>query len=138
MASDTEGSALPPVRSAPAVAARAAPAARAGGARRRARAGRPARSARLTYTRDLLLALVLRDMKIHYEGTALGFAWMLAKPLLFVGVFFFVFQVVLTLDVPRFTAFAFVGILAYGWFQSALIAASSVAFDNRDLVRRPQ
>ncbi|MFL6623158.1 MAG: ABC transporter permease [Sulfurifustaceae bacterium] len=99
---------------------------------------RPSRGAQLVYMKDLLRELVVRDMKIRYEGTALGFAWMLAKPLLFVGVFFFVFQVVLALDTPRFTSFSFIGILVYTWFQSALGDASFVAFSNRELVRRPQ
>lgn len=105
----------------------------------RARVPRPlAARAQLLHARDLLWALVLRDMKIRYEGTLLGFAWMLAKPLLFVGVFVFVFQVVLTLDLPRFTSFAFIGILVYGWFQSALVEGAFVALGNRELVRRPQ
>lgn len=99
---------------------------------------RPSTSSQLVYLKDLLRELVVRDMKIRYEGTVLGFAWMLAKPLLFVGVFFFVFQMVLALDIPRFTSFAFVGILVYTWFQSALTDASFVALSNRELVRRPQ
>ena len=100
--------------------------------------GPPLIGSRLVYARDLLRALVVRDMKIRYEGTLLGFAWMLAKPVLFVGVFFFVFQTVLALDIPRFTSFAFIGVLAYTWFQTALVEASFVAFSNRELVRRPQ
>lgn len=96
------------------------------------------KAARLIYGRDLLRELVVRDMKIRYEGTLLGFAWMLAKPLLFVGVFFFVFQTVLAIETPRFTSFAFIGILVYTWFQSALVDASFVAIRNRQLVRRPQ
>lgn len=94
--------------------------------------------ARLVYARDLLRELVVRDMKVRYEGTLLGFAWMLAKPFLFVLVFFFVFQVVLTLEVPRFTSFSLIGILAYTWFQTSLVDASFVALSNRELVRRPQ
>lgn len=100
--------------------------------------GPPLLGSRLVYVWDLLRALVVRDMKIRYEGTLLGFAWMLAKPLLFVGVFFFVFQTVLALDIPRFTSFAFIGVLGYTWFQSALVEASFIAFSNRELVRRPQ
>ena len=58
----------------------------------------------LIYVRDLLWALVMRDIKIRYEGTLLGFAWMLVKPFMFVAVFFFVFEAVLSLQTPRFTS----------------------------------
>lgn len=108
-------------------------------------AGSPARSfgrdtkiASLIYAKDLLRELVARDLKIRYEGTFLGFAWTLARPLLTLGVLFFVFQVVLMVDVPRFTSFALTGILVYTWFQSSLVDACNVALSNRDLVRRPQ
>lgn len=92
----------------------------------------------LIYVRDLLWALVVRDIKIRYEGTFLGFAWMLAKPFLFVAVFFFVFEAVLSLETPRFTSFTLIGMLVYIWFQSSLVGAATVAFSNRELVRRPQ
>jgi ABC-type polysaccharide/polyol phosphate export permease len=94
--------------------------------------------ARVAHWRDLLRELVVRDMKIRYEGTVLGFLWTLVNPLLFVGVFFFVFQVVLTTDVPRFTSFTLIGILVYSWFQASLVEACWIARSNRDLVRRPQ
>ena len=93
---------------------------------------------RLVYLMDLVRALVARDIKIRYEGTVLGFTWMLAKPFLFVGVFFFVFEVILSLDTPRFTSFTLTGMLVYTWFQSSLVGAASIVFWNRDLVRRPQ
>lgn len=97
-----------------------------------------AKVADLIYARDLLRALVVRDMKIRYESSFLGLAWTFARPLLTLGVLFFVFQVVVVLDVPRFTSFALIGIFVYTWFQSSLIDACAVALSNRDLVRRPR
>jgi len=94
--------------------------------------------AELIQLRDLLRELVMRDMKIRYEGTVLGFAWTLANPLLFVGVFYFLFNVVLDVGTPRFTSYTLIGMLVYTWFQSSVVEACSIARSNRDLVRRPQ
>jgi lipopolysaccharide transport system permease protein len=98
----------------------------------------PMAFAKLTYVRDLLRELVRRDTKVRYEGTLLGVLWLLAKPLLTVGVLFFTFHLVLAINVPRFTSFALIGVLVYTWFQSSLLDASSIGLANRDLVRRPQ
>jgi lipopolysaccharide transport system permease protein len=94
--------------------------------------------AELIQLRDLLRELVMRDMKIRYEGTVLGFAWTLVNPLLFVGVFYFLFNVVLDVGTSRFTSYTLIGMLVYMWFQSSVVEACSIARSNRDLVRRPQ
>lgn len=89
------------------------------------------------HMRDVFRELVVRDIKIRYSVTALGFAWTLAKPLFFTGVFVFLFQYVLELDVRRFSGFVLTGILIYGWFQSSISQAANVVVNNRDLVRQP-
>ncbi|MBA2411101.1 MAG: ABC transporter permease [Gammaproteobacteria bacterium] len=92
---------------------------------------------RASYLWDLLRTLVIRDMKVKYEGTLLGFAWTLINPLLFVGVFYFVFQVVLSLDIRRYSSFALIGFLVYNWFRGSLAQASTTIKNDRALLRRP-
>ena len=91
----------------------------------------------LTYYWDLLFVLVRRDLKVHYEGTLLGFAWTLIMPFLQLGIFYFLFKVILDVKMTRFTSFAFVGIIAYIWFQTALSQATASISGNRDLALRP-
>jgi len=91
----------------------------------------------IIYYWDLLYELVRRDLKVQYEGTLLGFAWTLIMPFLHLGVFYFLFKVILEVTSPRFTSFAFIGIIGYIWFQSALSQASGSASGNRDLALRP-
>jgi lipopolysaccharide transport system permease protein len=92
---------------------------------------------RASYTWDLLRTLVVRDMKVKYEGTFLGFAWTLINPLLYVGVFYFVFQVVLSLNIRRYSSFALIGFLVYNWFRASLMQASTTIKSDRALIRRP-
>ena len=74
---------------------------------------------RIIFYRDLIRELVMRDIKIRYKRSALGFAWTLANPLLYLVVFYFVFKLALDINIPRFGVFAFTGIIAWGWFQSS-------------------
>lgn len=92
---------------------------------------------RLIRARDLLRELVARDLKVRYKRSILGFAWALVTPLMFLSVFYFVFQVALSFDIPRFGPFAFTGMLAYGWFQSSVSQAAVAITNSRELIRWP-
>lgn len=91
----------------------------------------------LLHTIDLLRSLVERDMKILYKRSVLGVAWTLINPLLQLAVFIFVFQVVLPVDVPKYSSFVFVGLLIWTWFQNSLLQATDVIIANRPLIRQP-
>jgi lipopolysaccharide transport system permease protein len=92
---------------------------------------------RMRHGWDLLLTLVARDVKLRYRRSVLGVAWSLLNPLLQLLVFQFVFSTVLPLNVPDYTAFLFIGILVWSWFQSSLISATSAVVDNGQLIRQP-
>jgi lipopolysaccharide transport system permease protein len=92
---------------------------------------------RLIYLRDLLRELVARDMKLRYKRSVLGIAWSLLNPLAQLLVFNFIFHLVLPLNIPNYTSFLFIGLLAWSWFQSSLFTATSAIVDNRELIRRP-
>jgi len=92
---------------------------------------------RLIYLRDLLRELVVRDLKVRYKRSVLGFAWALVTPLLFLSVFYFIFKVALSLEIPRFGTYAFTGMLVYSWFQTSVSQASGAITDSRELIRWP-
>jgi homopolymeric O-antigen transport system permease protein len=92
---------------------------------------------RKAYLWDLLVHLTIRDLKVRYEGSTLGFAWSLANPLLLLCVFYFLFQMVLSVDVRRFSSFTFTGILIWYWFSSSLTQAATSITASRELIRRP-
>jgi lipopolysaccharide transport system permease protein len=92
---------------------------------------------RLLYLWDLLRELVARDMKVRYKGSALGIIWSLMNPLMQLLVFNFIFRLVLQLNIPRYSSFAFSGMLAWTWFQASLLDASGSMINSRELVKRP-
>jgi len=92
---------------------------------------------RFAHRRDLLRELVLRDMRMRYRGSWLGAAWTLLNPLSELVVLLFIFDHVLPLNIPDYSAFLFTGLLVYSWFQSSLTFATVAIVGHRELVRRP-
>jgi lipopolysaccharide transport system permease protein len=87
--------------------------------------------------RDLLHELVARDMKLKYKRSVFGIGWSLLNPLTQLLVFYFIFELVLPLNIPNYVLFLFTGVLVWSWFQSSLLLASGSVVDNRDLIKRP-
>ena len=87
--------------------------------------------------RDLLRELVARDMKLRYKRSVLGIAWSLLHPLAQLLVFYFIFDLVLPLNIPNYPMFLFTGLLAWSWSQSALLQATIAIVENGDLIKRP-
>lgn len=94
-------------------------------------------SASTVYLWDLVYELVGRDMKVRYRRSALGILWSLLNPLAYLVVLVFVFQSVAPLNIPNYPLFTFTGVLAWGWFSSALPAATNSITSNRELIRQP-
>src|SRR5688572_13126368 len=77
-------------------------------------------SRRATHTRDLITSLVARDFHARYRDSALGVVWALISPLAQLMTFHFLFQQVLSLNIRRYSSFAFIGLIAWGWFSTTL------------------
>ncbi|MEG4499913.1 ABC transporter permease [Microcoleus sp. F10-C6] len=86
---------------------------------------------------DLLRVLVDRDMKLLYKRSTLGIAWTLISPLLQLAVFSFLFRSVVPLNIPKFSSFAFSGLLIWSWSQTALFKSTGLITTNKALIRQP-
>jgi ABC-type polysaccharide/polyol phosphate export permease len=86
--------------------------------------------------RDLARHLVLRDLRLKYKGSTLGFAWSLANPLLMAAVYTVAFKYIVRLPVEHFPLFLLSGLLPWTFFTTALAGATSSIVDNGALVRK--
>jgi ABC-2 type transport system permease protein len=85
---------------------------------------------------ELLVQLVRKDLKVKYQGSALGFAWSLANPLLLLGIYYLIFGIVLDNGVPAFPIYLMAGLLPFTAFSSAVTAASGTVVGNAGLVKK--
>jgi ABC-2 type transport system permease protein len=85
---------------------------------------------------ELLANLVRKDLKVKYQGSALGFLWSLANPLLLLVVYTFVFQLVLRSGIPQFGFFLLSGLLVWNAFSGAVGSACGAVVGNAGLVKK--
>jgi ABC-type polysaccharide/polyol phosphate export permease len=83
----------------------------------------------------LLRNLVVKDLKLKYRGSVLGFVWSLANPLLMIAVYTVAFTYILRLRTPGFVFYLMLGILAWTFFANAIMMSSGAIVDNGGLVR---
>ncbi len=86
--------------------------------------------------RELIKNLVLKDLKLKYRDSVLGFLWSLANPLLLILVYSFVFGHILRVDLPNFSYFLMVGILPWNFFSQSLMMSTGSILDNGSLIRK--
>jgi lipopolysaccharide transport system permease protein len=86
--------------------------------------------------RELIRNLVLKDLKLKYRDSALGFLWSLANPLLLILVYSFVFGHLFTGGPPNFPYFLMIGILPWNFFAQSLMMSTGSILDNGNLIRK--
>ena len=86
--------------------------------------------------RELIGALVAKQIKLRYRGSVLGFLWTLLHPLLLMLVYTLVFSVYFRLDMEKYPAFLFTGLLPWIWFASSLQQGVTCILDGAGLVTR--
>src|SRR5215471_6062947 len=75
--------------------------------------GGGARLAQIWRYRELLVALVRKELKVKYKNSALGFFWSLLNPALYLVVFYIVFSYFLPSGIPFFAIFLLSGLLPW-------------------------
>ncbi len=87
--------------------------------------------------RELVKNLVVRDLKLRYRSSVLGFLWCLVNPLLMMGVFTLVFTVLLTNNnIEHFPVFILIGILAWNLHSTALVGSIHSVVGGAQLIQK--
>jgi ABC-2 type transport system permease protein len=86
--------------------------------------------------RELIKNLVLKDLKLKYRDSVLGFVWSLANPLLLILVYGFVFTRMLRVGIPNFPYFLIVGILPWNFFAQSMMMSTGSILENGNLIKK--
>src|SRR5436190_2704061 len=86
--------------------------------------------------RQLIAALTARDLKARYRGSALGYFWSLANPLLLLGVYTLVFTVFFPNKIEPYPLFLFAGILPWTFFSAAVLESTTSISSNAGLIKK--
>ncbi|HMP41536.1 MAG TPA: ABC transporter permease [Roseiflexaceae bacterium] len=86
--------------------------------------------------RELIRNLVLRDMRVRYKGSALGYLWTQLAPLLLMLVFWLVFSIFLPSGIAMFPVFLIVGLLPWNYCAEAVSSGARSVIENAPLVKK--
>jgi ABC-2 type transport system permease protein len=85
--------------------------------------------------RELIKNLVLRDLKLKYRGSLLGFVWSLVNPLMMIGVYTVAFTYILRNRVEGFVFFVMLGTLAWSFFSSSASMSTGAVVESGGLMK---
>lgn len=88
--------------------------------------------------RALLSELVRTDFKLRYQGSVLGYAWSLLRPLLLFLILYVVFVKFLKIgaDVPHFPIYLLLGIVIWNFFSEMTVQSLGSIVGRGDLIRK--
>jgi lipopolysaccharide transport system permease protein len=85
--------------------------------------------------RELVRNLVLRDLRLKYRGSVLGFLWSLLNPVVMVGASTMAFKYILRVGQARYVFFVLVGVLAWSFFANATNMSTRSMLDSAGLLK---
>jgi ABC-2 type transport system permease protein len=88
--------------------------------------------------RRVLWLLIVRDLKVRYAGSVLGYLWTVLDPLLMTVVYWFVFTQVFHRNArgeQPYIVFLILGLLAWQWFSSTVSETTRALVQDSQLVR---
>jgi ABC-2 type transport system permease protein len=86
----------------------------------------------------LLSELVRTDFKLRYQGSVLGYAWSLLRPLLMFAILYVVFVKFLRIggDVPNYPIYLLMGIVMWQFFSDVTNQSLGAIVERGDLIRK--
>lgn len=86
--------------------------------------------------RDLLMTMAVKELKLQYRNSILGFFWSLLNPLLMMLIFTFVLGQIFRIGIKNFPIFLLTGLFAWNFFSSSIIGGTGSIISNANLVKK--
>jgi lipopolysaccharide transport system permease protein len=93
------------------------------------------RLARLWSYRELLWTMVVRNLKVKYQRSLLGFVWTLVNPLLTVSILVLVFSHVVRIPLPHYWGFLLSGYFVWNFMLQTLNTGTYIFAEHSRLTR---
>lgn len=86
--------------------------------------------------RELIWALAIKELKIRYKRSVLGFLWALLNPMLLMLVLTVVFSTIMNVSIPHYAIFLLSVLLPWTFFSQSLSYAAESIVGNADLIKK--
>ncbi len=85
---------------------------------------------------ELLKNMTVKELRVRYKESALGFFWSLFTPILNMAVYTLVFSLVLKIGLPHYPVFLLAGIFPWQFFQTSIATGCVSIVHNGNLVKK--
>ena len=92
--------------------------------------------AELLRYKELLRNLVIRDIKVRYKRSVLGFFWVMLNPLLMMVILSMVFSGLFRVSTQNYTAYLLSGIILWNFFSQSTSASVFSLLSNSNLIKK--
>lgn len=86
--------------------------------------------------RELLKNLTVKELKLKYKNSVLGFFWSFLNPLLMLVIYTFAFKFVLKIQIENFSVFLLAGMLPWTFFQVSIMGSTNSLVNNAGLIKK--
>ena len=86
--------------------------------------------------RELIWALALKELKIRYKRSVLGFLWALLNPMLLMLVLTAVFSTIMSMNIRHYAIFLLSVLLPWTFFSQSVSYAGESIVGNGDLIKK--
>jgi ABC-type polysaccharide/polyol phosphate export permease len=86
--------------------------------------------------RELIWALAMKELRIRYKRSSLGFLWALLNPLLMMVILTVVFSTVMRIPVKNYAVFLISALLPWTFFSQALTYSAESIVGNGELLKK--
>ena len=85
---------------------------------------------------ELLYLLVLKDIRVRYKSSVLGYLWAIINPFAFAFVYWLAFKFVMRVQMDHYSIFLIAGMFPWIWLSSGVTQATRSYQNNSWLVKR--
>ncbi|MCB1190629.1 MAG: ABC transporter permease [Leptospiraceae bacterium] len=85
---------------------------------------------------ELLYLLVLKELKIRYKNSFLGYLWAIANPIAFALVYYFAFKLIMRVQLQNYSVFLLTGLFPWAWISNSLIRGTTCYKNNAFLIKK--
>src|SRR5215472_15811630 len=86
--------------------------------------------------RELIWALALKELKVRYKRSVLGFMWALLNPALLMIVMTLVFSTIMRFAIPHYAVFLLSVLLPWTFVAQSLSYGTDAIVSNGDLIKK--
>lgn len=91
---------------------------------------------KIGYLLDLLYVMTAKDLKVRYKSSILGYLWSVANPLLFAMIYFFIFKMIMRVQIPDYTLFIITGLFPWQWFSGSVTTSLFSFLSNAQIIKK--